>query len=107
MAARLADAIFTGNEQSSCIASSRERFGLSQQHFVGLGAGRERLAPDDHHQRHRHRRDPLGFDVEHGRRGAVDEPDKTAELGHSPPRVVPRRAQQQMLRARSGAARRK
>ena len=74
-----------------------ERFGLDQQRFVGLAAGRHRLAADDHHQRHRHRRDPVGLDMDHGRRRAVDQPDQAAELGHPGAGVVPGGAQQQML----------
>ena len=75
-----------------------ERFRLGQEHLVGLSARGERLAPDDHHQRHGHRGDAACFDVEHGCGRSVDEADEAAELRHPPPRIVPRCAEKQVLR---------
>ena len=64
-----------------------ERFGLDQQAFVGFAAGRHRFAPDDDHQRHRHRRDPLGLDMDHGRR-AGRPAGRGGKLGHLAARIV-------------------
>ena len=81
----------------NCIASSASASACVSSASSASAPGRQRFAADDDHQRHRHRRDPVGLDMDHGRRRAVDQPDQAAELGHPPPRIVPRRAQQQML----------
>ncbi len=73
-----------------------ERFGLNQQRFVGATL-RSRLAADDHHQRDRHRRDPVDIDMHHGCRRSVDQPHQPTEFGHPVPCVVPRCAKQQVV----------
>ena len=104
----------TGDEQKQLHSSSLqahrflgERFGLAQQRLVRFGARRQRLAPDDHHQRHRHRGDPVEFDMQHGRRRAVDQADQPAQLGHPARERRPTRRAAADARARSGAARRR
>ena len=39
----------------------------------------------------------VGSDMDHRFGGAIDQPRKAPKLGHPPARIVPRRAQQQML----------
>ena len=69
------------NKKSQMHGGFGECLRLPEQRFVRLCAGRQRLSPDDDHQRHRHWRDAPRLDVEHGRRSAVDEAHQTPERG--------------------------
>ena len=74
-----------------------EVFRLDEQAFIGFGTRRKRLAPDDNHQGNCQGGQPLGGNMHHRRRRAVDQPDQAPELGHPHAGIGPCRAQQQML----------